>query len=418
MSGVSASSPQGGKALATEGPPAEPPAEQERELAGDSVEGGVAEEEAAPALEPPRVVVPRWVQLVLLPLALLAVWALAKAAGKVLVIFIVAGLIALILNPAVALLHRTRLPRGLAVLAVYLAFFLTLTGIGFLLANPISNQVRTFSDNLPHIVNEANKTIANWQSELNRHGVHLKIVKQGKTALQSIEGKVAKEASKLASFGGALATEAAGAIFDLVLVFVLSVYMLLYGAKIGALVRRAMPDGDGSKADDYPHLVQRAVSRYVGGQLLFSTVMGASTGLALYLFGVIGIFPDGRTYAVAFAVFYGMMELVPYVGPILGAIPPVLVALFTKPITALWVALLFVGLQQLEGHVVAPQIFGHTLRINPLLVILALLLGLQVYGILGALLALPILAVLRETAVYLNRHLTLEPWDRGSSGML
>lgn len=385
---------------------------------GDAVEDGVAEEGTAPALEPPRVVVPRWVQLVLLPLALLAVWALAKAAGKVLAIFIIAGLIALILNPAVAFLHRARLPRGLAVLAVYLAFFLALAGIGFLLANPISNQVRTFADNLPTLVKEANKSIEDVQREFNEHGVHIEVVKQGKTALQSIEGKVAKSADKLASFGGALASEVASAIFDLVLVFVLSVYMLLYGAKIGALVRRAMPDGDGSKADDYPHLVQRAVSRYIGGQLLFSTVMGVSTGLALYLFGVIGIFPDGRTYAIAFAVFYGTMELVPYVGPLLGAIPPVLVALFTKPITALWVALLFVGLQQLEGHVVAPQIFGHTLRINPLLVILALLLGLQFYGILGALLALPILAVLRETAVYLNRHLKLEPWDHGGSGLL
>jgi predicted PurR-regulated permease PerM len=368
--------------------------------------------------EVPRVVVPRWVQLVLLPLALLASWALARAAGKVLVIFIVAGLIALILNPAVSFLHRSRLPRGLAVLAVYLGFFVTLAGIGFLVANPISDQVRTFANNLPNLVKEANRTIEDVQRYANHHGLHIELVKQGKTALQSIEGKVAKSADKLASFGGALATEVAGAIFDLVLVFVLSVYMLIYGAKIGELVRRAMPDGDGSKADDFPHLVQRAVSRYVGGQLAFSTAMGASTGLALYVFGVIGIFPDGRTYAIAFAVFYGVMELVPYVGPILGAIPPVLVALFTKPITALWVALLFVGLQQLEGHVVAPQIFGHTLRINPLLVILALLLGLQFEGILGALLALPILAVLRETAVYLNRHLTFESWDRGRSGML
>ena len=416
MSGVSASSPEGEEALEAERPAAEPPSEQERELTDSQTDHEPAA--SSPEGEPARVVVPRWVQLVLLPLALLALWAIAKAAGKVLVIFIIAGLIALILNPAVAFLHRTRLPRGLAVLAVYLAFFLTLTGIGFLLANPISNQVRTFSDNLPHIVNEANATIATLQRELEGHGIHLKLVKQGKTALQSIEGKVAKEASKLASFGGALATEAAGAIFDLVLVFVLSVYMLLYGGQIGALVRRAMPDGDGSKADDYPHLVQRAVSRYVGGQLLFSTVMGASAGLALYLFGVIGIFPDGRTYAVAFAVFYGVMELVPYVGPILGALPPVIVALFTKPITALWVSLLFVGLQQLEGHVVAPQIFGHTLRINPLLVILALLLGLQVYGVFGALIALPILSVLRETTVYLGRHLKLESWDHGRNGML
>jgi len=407
VTGVSASSPEGQKAHAADRQPSESPSVEERALAQSSSQPP----------EPPRVVVPRWVQLVLLPLALLALWALAKAAGKVLVIFIVAGLIALLLNPAVALLHR-RLPRGLAVLAVYVAFFLMLTGIGFLLANPISNQVRTFSDNLPHIVNEANKTIATVQTELDHHGIHLKLVKQGKTALQSIEAKVAKEASKLATFGGAIATEAASAIFDLVLVFVLSVYMLIYGAKIGELVRRAMPDGDGSKADDFPHLVQRAVSRYVGGQLLFSTVMGASAGLCLYLFGVLGIFPDGRTYAIAFAVFYAAMELVPYVGPILGAVPPVLVALFTKPITALWLALLFVGLQQLEGHVVAPQIFGHTLRINPLLVILALLLGLQSGGVIGALLALPLLAVLRETAVYLGRHLTLERWDSRGSGLL
>ncbi len=406
MSGVSE------KAPAVDPPRVDPPGEHERELTD-----GPAGEVSAPA-EPPRVVIPRWVQLVLLPLTLLAAWALAKAAGKVLVIFIIAGLIALLLNPAVAFLHRARLPRGLAVLAVYLAFFLTLAGIGFLLANPISDQVRTFSNNLPDIVKEANKSIENLQHELDHHGIHVELVKQGKTALQSVEGKVAKSAAKLASFGGALATEVANGIFDLVLVFVLSVYMLLYGRQIGSLVRRGMPDGDGSNADDYPHLVQRAISRYVGGQLLFSTVMGASTGVALYLFGVLGIFPDGRTYAVAFAVFYGVMELVPYVGPILGALPPVIVALFTKPITALWVTLLFVGLQQLEGHVVAPQVFGHTLRINPLLVILALLLGLQFYGILGALLALPILAVLRETAVYLSRHVTFEPWDRGRSGLL
>jgi predicted PurR-regulated permease PerM len=141
MSGVPGSAPQ-----------AASPSAQERELAGSP--GGQGS-------KPPRVVVPRWVQLVLLPVALLGLWALAKAAGKVLVIFIVAGVIALILNPAVAFLQRSRFPRGLAVLAVYLAFFLTLAGIGVLLANPISNQVRTFSNNLPHIVDEANKKIAN-----------------------------------------------------------------------------------------------------------------------------------------------------------------------------------------------------------------------------------------------------------------
>ena len=399
---------------ASEGAPAAAaPSETECELAPDSPGSPRA---TGPA-RPPRTVVPRWVQLVLLPLSLLALWALAKAAGKVLLIFVIAAVIALILNPAVSFVQRPRVPRGLAVLVVYLAFFLTLAGIGFLLANPITNQVRTFTNNLPHIVNEANSKIAEVQNYFDRHGIHLHLVKQGKTALQSIEDKVAKSASKLASFGGGLLTEAASAVFDLVLVLVLSVYMLVYGQQIGRLVRRAMPDGDGTSADDYPTLVQRAVSRYVGGQLLFSVLMGASAGVSLYVFGLIGIFPDGRKYALAFAMFYGVMELVPYIGPILGALPAVIVALFTDPIVALWVTLLFVGLQQLEGHIVAPQVFGHTLRINPLLVIFALLLGLQLYGIVGALVALPILAILRETVVYLSRHIELEPWDR-SRGLL
>jgi predicted PurR-regulated permease PerM len=391
-------------------PRAAPPAGEELEL---------TDAPPSPQTEPPRVVVPRWVQLVMLPLAVLGLWAIAKAAGKVLLIFIVAAIIALILNPAVSFLQHRRLPRGLAVLAVYLAFFLTLAGIGVLLANPISNQVRAFVNNLPQIVKEANKHIASFEGELNESGIHVHLRKPGKTALQTLQEKVTKSASKIVSFGGSLATEVVGALFNLVLVFVLSVYMLLYGQRIGALARRVMPPGGGTPADDYPTLLQRAVSRYVGGQLLFSAIMGASTGLSLYVFGLVGIFPDGRKYALAFAVFYGFMELVPYIGPILGAIPPVLVALFTKsPIVALWVVLLFVALQQLEGHVVAPQVFGRTLRINPLLVIFALLFGLQLYGIIGALVALPVLAVLRETAVYLNRHLTFESWRDTSRGVL
>ncbi len=187
-----------------------------------------------------------------------------------------------------------------------------------LLANPISNQVRTFTNNLPHIVNEANSQIAGFQAELNKHGIHAKLVSQGKTALQTLQDQISKSTSELATFGGALLTEVAKALVDLVLVFVLSVYMLVYGQSIGRLVRQAMPTGDGTPADDYPRLAQHAVSRYVGGQLLFSVIMGASTGIALYLFGVLGIFPDGRKYALAFGVFYGVMELIPYIGPILA----------------------------------------------------------------------------------------------------
>ena len=197
----------------------------------------------------------------------------------------------------------------------------------------------------------------------------------------------------------------------------MSVYLLIYARQIGALVRRWLPAGDGTPDDDYPTRVQRAVAGYVRGQLLFSVVMGTDAPASRCgCSALLGIFPDGRTYAFAFGTFFGVMELVPFIGPVLGAIPPVAVALFQNPLTALWVVLLFIGIQQLEGHVVAPQIFSHALRINPLLVIIALLFGDAIYGIVGALMALPVAAVLRETILYLRRHVVLEPWHvpRGS----
>ncbi len=110
------------------------------------------------------------------------------------------------------------------------------------------------------------------------------------------------------------------------------------------------------------------------------------------------------------------MEFVPYIGPIIGPAPAVLVALFSHPITAVWVLLLFVALQQLEGHFVAPQVFRISLRINPILIIIGLLLGYQLYGIAGALIALPFMAVLRETVLYLRKHTVLEPWQVTTPG--
>ena len=198
--------------------------------------------------------------------------------------------------------------------------------------------------------------------------------------------------------------------FDFVLVVVLSVYLLVYGRQIGELVRRIMPPGDGTPDDDFALLVQKAVSGYVRGQISFSVIMGTSAALALWIFGLIGIFPQGGDYAIFFGAFYGLMEFIPYVGPIIGPVPAVLVALFNNPLTALWVVLLFIALQQLEGHVIAPQVFRISLRINPILIILSLLVGYKLYGIAGSLAALPVASVVRQAVVYLRRHLVLEPW--------
>jgi predicted PurR-regulated permease PerM len=307
--------------------------------------------------------------------------------------------------------------RGLAILVVYLGGVAALVGVGVLLANPVSTQISHFENNVPHLINQANRDLANLQSWLNHRGINVHIQQQGQTALDTLQKNILKRSGDIVSFSRDLAGQIVTVSFDFVLVLVLSVYLLVYGKQIGELTRRIMPPGDGTPEDDYPLLIQHAVSGYVRGQLLFSLVMGASAAVALTILGLVGIFPDGERYAVFFGAFYGLMEFIPYIGPIIGPAPAVILALFDNPVSAVWVILTFVALQQLEGHVVAPQVFRISLRINPILIILALLIGYQLYGILGALVALPVISVIRQTVVYLRRHLVLEPWTINAPGV-
>ncbi|MEU4605553.1 AI-2E family transporter [Kribbella sp. NPDC023972] len=358
-------------------------------------------------------------QAIVVAVALFALTALARAAAPVLMIFLVAAVVALIINPLVSGLQRARVPRGIAIGAVFLAFFAVVAGLVALLVRQVSAQLSAFQADLPQLITSANSSLANFQQWLDQRGIGIQIQRPGETALETMQAQVLQGSGDVVAFTRDLVTMAVEAGFVLILILVITVYMLIYGAQIGALARNIMPTGDGSSDDDYPARVQRAVSGYVRGQLTFSLIMGLSAGIALWIFGAVGIFPAGQTYAVFFGVFYGLMELIPYLGPVLGAAPPVLVALFQGDLwTALWLVLLFIALQQLEGHVVAPQVFGHTLRINPLLVIFALLLGGHLHGIAGALVALPLAAIARETALYLRRHLMLEPWGTPSAAAL
>ena len=354
--------------------------------------------------------------MVALPLAIVAVWLLARAAGTIFLVFIVASVIALILAPVVRLLERA-MPRGLAILLVYLAGLAVLVAIGIVLATLIANQVSHFVTNVPSLTRSANHELVNVQTWLAGHGINVHITQQGQTALDSLQKQVVKRSSTILSFSRSILSGVVQVGFDLVLILVLSIYLLVYGPQIGRLVRAIMPPGDGSPEDDYPLLVQHAVSGYVRGQLLFSLAMGASAAASLEIFGLVGLFPAGRSYGAFFGAFYGLMEFIPYIGPIIGPVPAVAVGLFENPISAVWLVLLFIGLQQLEGHIVAPQVFRISLRINPIVIILALLLGYQIYGIVGALVALPVIAVLRQTVVYLRRHLVLEPWGTRGVGL-
>lgn len=365
------------------------------------------------------VVVPRWIQAVVLPLAILGAYLMLRAAGPVALIFIVAALVALLLNPFVVMLQRAHFPRGLAVMCVFLTLILFVGALGAVLAEPIGDQASRFSDTVPGIVDDANAALADLQDWLDDNGIDIEVANQGETALETLGARVTEGSGELVSFTReALTTVIEGSI-ALILIIVLSVYMLLYGQRIGAAVRSVVPRGDGTPEDDYPTRVQRAVFGYVRGQLLFSLIMGTSAGIALWIMGSLGVFPEGKTYALVFGAFYGFAELIPYVGPAIGAAPPVLISLFSdNPLDALWLTIMFTALQQIEGHIVAPAVFSQALRINPLLVIFALLMGGRLYGIAGAFLALPLAAVVRESVVYFREHLVLEPWGTPSAAEL
>ncbi|GBD45409.1 AI-2 transport protein TqsA [bacterium HR41] len=370
----------------------------------------------------PLIVVPRWVQLVGLPVLLLGAWSIAAAAGPVLLLFAVASVVALILNPLVRSVGRLGVPRGVAIAVVYLAFVALLAGAVVLLVNPIAGQVDALRRNLPAYVDSAERGLEDAQRWLDRHEVRINLVRGGESVLSRVERDVTSRSGELVSFTRDLVQRVAEGLFSLVLVVVVSIYMLIYAPKAAERVRALLPPAPRRDPErDLPWRIENAVARYVGGQLAFSSIMGASAALMLWVLGLVGLFQAGRDYAVFFGAFFGAMELLPFIGPVLGAIPPIVVALLESPLSALWVALAFVALQQLEGHVVAPNVFGRALRINPLLVIFALLFGGHVAGIVGALVALPLAAMLRELWMYARENVVLEPWpvaDTATTGPL
>src|SRR5881398_3096131 len=124
---------------------------------------------------------------------------------------------------------------------------------------------------------------------------------------------------------------------------------------------------------------------------------------------MLGWVPGADTYAVLFGAWVAITELIPYLGPWLGAIPPLLYALVVHPVSALWVGLLFLGIHQIEGHVVVPKVMGSALRLHPLLVIFGLLAGAEIYGLPGALVALPLLAVGRAVWEFFADRISFEP---------
>jgi predicted PurR-regulated permease PerM len=368
---------------------------------------------------PPRIVIPRWVQLVGLPLTLLFLWVVAGAVRHALFLFLVALLIALLLNPLVRTLGRVWIPRGLAVAIVYLAFAAALALAVLALATVVVNQTRSASHKVDNYFTvESGRThetgarhdLARFQHWLNAHGLkRIHVEKSGNKFLNSIGTKdVTKYTTKALNWAEGAGLAVVTLLFSIFLVVVVSIYILLDMHRLAAAVDRRFPPHEGSLP--LVERMERALASYVKGQLLLSLIIGTSSGVGLWVFGLVGALPHGGRYALLFGAWAGVTELIPYVGPWLGALPPVLYALVTHPISALWVSLLYLGIQQLEGHVVVPNVMGRSLRLHPLLVIFGLLAGGEIYGFPGILVALPILAAGKAMWEFFAERLELARW--------
>jgi predicted PurR-regulated permease PerM len=361
--------------------------------------------------------VPRWIQLVGLPLGILALWTLGGLLQHTLEILIVASLIALLLNPLVHGLTRMRVPRGLAVLLVYLSVFAAIgaviTVIGSLAVQQVGDAARVIDHEVTVQVatgrTPADDQIDAFQLWLDRHSLgQIQVRSIGQKAVVRVRADISGYVKSAITIGETIASAVVTGIFRFVLVLVISIYMLLDGPRLARLMNRLFPPGEDGR--ELGREVQRALASYVRGQTLVSLLIGLSAGLAMEVYGLVGIWPAATNYALFFGLFVLAMETIPYIGPILGAVPPIVLAIIDKPITGLWVALAFLAIHQLEGHIVVPRVMGSALRSHPLMVIFGLLCGAEIWGIPGALMALPLLSVARAAWDFLRPRLVFEQW--------
>jgi predicted PurR-regulated permease PerM len=367
----------------------------------------------------PTIQIPRWIQLVALPvLALIAILVAGKVFHAVF-LFLVAALVALLLDPLVRALERLRIPRGFSIAIVYLSFATALAiaaiAIGVVVVNQSQSAANRIDSYLTKEHGQSHQTafeqdVDRLQGWLNTHHLQrVDIRKQGHDFAANIKGQdVGKYTTKAIDFIRGAAISIFQLIFSLVLILVVSIYMLLDMRRFKAAVDRRFPPRPGT-----PGLVirmEKAVAGYVRGQVLLSAIIGSSAGVGLWLLGTMGWAPGADRYAVLFGAWVAVTELIPYLGPWLGGIVPVGYELVVHPISALWVFLLFMGIHQIEGHVVVPNVMGSALRLHPLLVIFGLLAGAELYGLPGILIALPFLAVVRATWDFFGERLELEAW--------
>ena len=374
----------------------------------------------------PTIQIPRWIQLVGLPVLAVLAFLVAETLGHVLFLFLTASVIALTLNPLVRDLTKLRLPRGLAVAIVYMIFAAAVAALLIAVGAVAVDQTKRAAKRIDAYVTTvdpktgqtpAETEIDSLQTWLDNHGLaRIQIRQRVNDWLNGLgAGEVSRYAQDVISFVQGAALSIVYLLFAIVLIVVISVYMLLDMPRFERAVdTRFPPRRNGPTLTQH---IESALWGYVKGQAILSTVIGLSAGFGMYILGVTGLVQGAQQYALLFGLWTAFVEVIPYIGPWLSAIPPAIYALFVDPVGVIWVALLFLFIYQVEGHVVVPNVMANALRLNPLLVIFGLLAGGELYGIAGVLVALPTMAGLRATWDFFRPRVELESWNGDSAGV-
>ena len=340
---------------------------------------------SAPAASPPQFPTVRAVlRVVLVVISVVLTLVLMYLLRQPLTWLFIAAFLAIALSGPVAFLSR-RMRRGFAVAIVYLLLILMPFALIGLLVPPIVTQANNLVQNLPQYAQqftefvEENERLRQLQDDYD------------------ITGRLEEEASKLptrlgdaAGVLGDIGVGLVNSIFAAVTIIVLSIFMLSSGRRfLDAWIREYQPD-----REQWWHAlfgrISNAIGNYVAGALLQATVAGLTSWIVLLILGI--------DYALPLAVIVFLLDLIPLVGATLGAILVGIVTLFSDfPVDTIIWAVFAIVYQQVENNVIQPRIQSRAVQLDPLIVLVSVLFGSALFGVLGALLAIPVAAAIQIT---------------------
>jgi predicted PurR-regulated permease PerM len=313
-------------------------------------------------------------------LGVVVVWTMYLARGVLLLIY-VSVLLAIGFGPIVhAIEHQQvvpvgkRLPRWLAILAVYVLIVGTVITVGFLVIPPLVRQARALGTALPGLIDRGQTLLIRYG--LLDHPITLEEVIRRAPASGDAVGTVAMAATGVVS-----------GFFALLTVLILTFYLLVESDTLFRGFARLFPRADRPRVREAAGEISVKVSAWLSGQLFLGAVIGMSAAIGLYALGV------PYFYVLALVAAFG--EMIPVVGPVLSAIPAIVVGFTVSPKTGLFVMIFFLAQQQIENHFLVPKIMSRQVGVSAVTVIIALLIGGSVLGILGAILAVPTAAILQ-----------------------